>query len=114
MRPLRILLPTLLLTISASAATTACSGSADPTGPDGLIHVGEGEVAGEGTIRHTDSFGGFWYLEAEDGEIYLPTVLPDEVRRDGLRVTFFGRLRPDIATTVMVGTVVELSSLVPR
>ena len=41
-------------------------------------------------------------------------VLPDEVRRDGLRVTFFGRLRPDIATTVMVGTVVELSSLVPR
>jgi len=113
MRPLRVLLPTLLLAMSASA-TAACSGSSDPTGPGGLIHVGEGEVAGPGTIRHTDSFGGFWYLEAEGGEIYLPMVLPDEVRRDGLRVTFFGRLRPDIATTVMVGTVVELSSLVPR
>ena len=112
-RSLRILLPTLLVAMS-SLATAACSGSSTAIGPDERIQLDDGEVAGPGTIRHTQSFGGFWYLEAKDGATYLPLTLRNEFRRDRLRVTFVGRLRPDISTTVMVGRVVELSSVVPR
>lgn len=41
-------------------------------------------------------------------------ALPETVRRNGVPVVFEGVLRPDIPTTVMIGTVIEITRIERR
>jgi hypothetical protein len=52
--------------------------------------------------------GGFWGLTGENGQNYDPLNLPDSLKRAGLRVRFWLRMRKDIATTHMWGTPVQI------
>jgi hypothetical protein len=59
-------------------------------------------------VHHVGIEGGFWGLTGENGQNYDPLNLPDDLKRAGLRVRFWLRMRKDIATTHMWGTPVQI------
>ncbi len=50
-------------------------------------------ISAEGTIKYIPLEGGFYVIETDEGEEYLPLNLPEEFKKDGLRVRFKGKLR---------------------
>ena len=68
----------------------------------------EGEtVSANGTVRYIPLEGGFYGIETDKGEKYLPLNLPEEYKKDGLKVWFRGRPKKT-ATAQMWGTPVEI------
>lgn len=59
-------------------------------------------------VHHIGVEGGFWGLTGENGQNYDPLNLPDDLKRAGLRVRFWLRMRKDVATTHMWGTPVQV------
>jgi hypothetical protein len=77
-----------------------------PTGGDAPDP--EDIVSGVGTIRYLDLEGGFYGIEADDGERYNPANLEEAFQEDGLRVRFRGVLQEDVVTIQMWGRPLEL------
>ncbi len=98
--------------LAVALVLAAVSFSCSPTS-QGVRRDGD-EVSGTGTIRHFTTEGGFYAIKGDDGEVYEPTTLPVELQKDGLRVTFAGRLRSDIVSFHMVPSIVELSEIKRR
>ncbi len=96
----KVLCLTILLTLGiAIVALTGCVG-------------GGGEiVSGTGTVTYVDLEGGFYGIIGDNGEHYDPTYLGQEFQEDGLRVRFEAKIREDIASTHMWGTMIEISSI---
>ena len=65
-------------------------------------------VEGNGTITYINLEGGFYGIMADDGEHYVPINLPSEFKVDGLRVRFKGKIRDDLVSIYMCGTLLEL------
>lgn len=65
-------------------------------------------VTASGKVTYLDLEGGFYGIVADDGKKYEPINLPSELTRDGLRVSFKARIRNDLGTYRMWGTVIEL------
>jgi hypothetical protein len=61
-----------------------------------------------GVIRHNEIEGGFWAIRGDDSVTYDPTNLPEEFKRDGLRVEAEANRRDDMAGIHMSGPLVEL------
>jgi hypothetical protein len=80
----------------------ACGASPfEPTDPANLVATG--------TVRFFNVEGGFWAIAGDDSVTYDPmTPLRQSFERDGLRVRFEGRLRPDVGSIHMVGPIVEI------
>jgi hypothetical protein len=72
------------------------------------LRTDENTVTATGTIAFMRLEGGFFGIITDDGEKYLPINLPEEYQKDGLKVTFEGRLRPDISGIHMWGKYIEL------
>lgn len=72
-----------------------------------------GAVSGTGVLHSIQVEGGCWELRTgeEDYEVLNLGDFPPELRRDGLRVRFEGRVRDDLATTCQLGTNLELTAL---
>lgn len=68
-------------------------------------------VKGLGTIKHIDLEGGFYGIVAENGECYDPINLPSRFKKDGLRVWFKGKVRGELGSFHMWGTVIELITI---
>ncbi len=68
----------------------------------------EGTVEGTGTVQYQNLEGGFFGIVADDGARYDPVNLPEELRQDGLRVRFRGRLLKEGVSIHMWGAMVEL------
>jgi len=67
------------------------------------------DVSATGTVRFYALEGGFWAIHADDGTIYDPSAgLAPAFQTDGLRVSFTGKLRPDLIGIHMVGPIVEI------
>ena len=60
------------------------------------------------TVRYIDLEGGFYGIESDAGDSYLPINLAEEYKEDGLRILFKMRERSDIMTTKMWGKTVEI------
>ena len=74
----------------------------------GWKFFGKGEIiSGTGTIKYIPLEGGFYGIESEKGEKYLPLNLPAEFRKDGLRVWFKGKLR-EVTTIYGWGKPIEI------
>jgi hypothetical protein len=69
-------------------------------------------ITARGTIVHISLEGGFFGIIADDGNKYLPLDLPKEFQRDGLKVEFEGKLRPDIMGIHMWGKYIEITNIV--
>lgn len=61
-----------------------------------------------GTVRYLDLEGGFYGLVGDNGEKYDPINLPEEYRKDGLRVKFQVREKKDMLGIHMWGKIVEV------
>ncbi|HKK08173.1 MAG TPA: hypothetical protein VKA44_04750 [Gemmatimonadota bacterium] len=107
MRRTRRTLPILGLALTLALVLPACG---DSTGTPDIVRHGD-IVSGTGTVRWYDLEGGFYAIRGSDGETYDPMHLPVEFQEDGLRVRFEATLRDDLASTHMVGPVVEIRSI---
>jgi len=68
-------------------------------------------VEGVGTVECLDFEGGFYGIAADSGKHYDPINLPPQFRKDGLRVWFKGKIRSDLGSFHMWGTIIELIAI---
>lgn len=61
-----------------------------------------------GTIKFLSEEGGFYGIIGDDKKNYDPMNLPDEFKKDGVRIKIKARLKPEIPTFRMWGTVIEI------
>lgn len=100
------LLFALFLAIGAGGCATASSPSLDI-------------VRANGTVLYMPLEGGFWAIDADPpsatvshGARYDPLdSLPAEFRQQGLRVWFEGRIRNDLASIHMFGTIIDITNI---
>lgn len=78
------------------------------SGLSGCLFKDKDIVEGNGTITYINLEGGFYGIMADDGEHYVPINLPPEFKVDGLRVKFKGKIRDDLVSIYMCGTLLEL------
>lgn len=65
-------------------------------------------VEGVGTVVYLDFEGGFFGIITDDSNYYDPINLPAQFEDDGLRVIFKAKIRLDLGSYHMWGTIVEL------
>lgn len=68
----------------------------------------------EGTVVHMGLEGGFYGIQTEAGDKYMPINLADEYKEDGLEIIFKVKPRPDVMTITMWGTTVEIIEIARR
>ena len=102
----------------ARSSEPATAGPAlDKPAPDGPAApepvdapVDDRAVKAKGVVKRIALEGGFWGIVADDGTKYDPRNLPEEFRKDGLRVRFEGRV-VDAVTFHMWGKVIEIAKI---
>ncbi|MCD6192352.1 MAG: hypothetical protein J7L26_02650, partial [Candidatus Aminicenantes bacterium] len=73
----------------------------------GDFQGGKEIISTNGTIKYVSLEGGFYGIETDKGEKYLPLNLPEEFKKDGLRVWFKAKLKR-VTTIYMWGEPVEI------
>jgi len=68
-------------------------------------------VTGIGTIEFVGLEGGFYGIVGDDGKRYDPMNLGQQFREDGLRIRFEAKIRKDVASFHMWGTIVEITKI---
>jgi hypothetical protein len=82
----------------------------------GLLLAGAGDGAAQdsgllsftGTVAYKSLERGFFALDADDGQKYMPINLAKDFAIDGLRVRVSARVRADMAGIHMYGTLIEI------
>lgn len=64
-----------------------------------------------GTVVFLSFEGGFFGINGDDGKNYDPINIPQEFRKDGMRVRFAAKELPGRASVHMWGTIVELLTI---
>ena len=67
---------------------------------------GAGKLSG--TVVYLSFEGGFYGIKGDDGKNYDPTNLPEEFRKDGLRVQFEAKQLKNQVSFHVWGNIVEL------
>lgn len=108
---MRTLATILLLTIGLAA----CRTNSAPEQPITEMPMSEDEsgstVHGTGKIVFNDFEGGFYGIEADDGQKFYPVNLDDAFKEEGLRVRFELQTQTGVMSIVMWGTPVSVVSL---
>jgi len=95
----------LLLVVLLVAASSCASPTANENTPSGPTQI-------TGTVHFKTFEGGFWAVQGDDGVTYDPmNGLPSSFQHENLRVVMTVRIRPDLASTHMVGPIVEIIQL---
>lgn len=55
--------------------------------------------------------GGFYAIDGDDGQHYLPLNLPEEARKGGIKVTFTAQIKKNVVTIYNYGIPIEIISL---
>ncbi|MFB2641039.1 hypothetical protein ACE02D_01890 [Shewanella bicestrii] len=71
---------------------------------------GEGVML-QGTVRYMNLEGGFWGIIADNGQKILPKNLPQDYRKDGLRLSFTAQEITGMMTIQQWGTLSSLSDI---
>ena len=88
----------VLLLVAATLISTGC--------------VTHRPVHGTGAVHRMTTEGGFWVIQSDDGTTYDPIgSLSPEFQREGLRVKFEGEFKPDVVSTHMAGTMIQITSI---
>jgi hypothetical protein len=75
------------------------------------IQSNENIISADGTIVYIKLEGGFFGIITDDGNKYLPVDLPKEFQKDGLKVTFEAKFRPDLSGIHMWGKLIEITKI---
>lgn len=83
-------------------------------GPLGCESDGGGNenVTFTGTVVWKPLESGFFAIDADDGRKFEPINLPREFAVNGLRVRVTARVRDDMASVNMYGTIIEITEIV--
>jgi dienelactone hydrolase len=107
-----------LPTSTATPTTSPTQGSASTPAPNQTPtptpapSEGAGAVSGTGTVKYINNVeGGFYGIVADDGNNYDPINLGQEFKEDGLRIYFEAKIRNDIASIHMWGTLIEILAI---
>lgn len=92
--------------LALAALTAAGCAVADPE--SGSASREDGVVNVTGTVKRFELEGGFFAIAGDDGVTYNPINLAENLRVDGQRVHFRGRVRDDMMSIHMVGPLVEI------
>lgn len=77
-----------------------------------LVGCSRGEaISGTGTVKYIDLEGGFYGIVGDDSQNYDPMNLDQTYQEDGLRVRFQAKIRQDIASIYMWGTIIEITKI---
>jgi hypothetical protein len=69
-------------------------------------------VRGTGAVHRMTTEGGFWVIQSDDGTTYDPIEsLSPEFQTEGLRVKFEGEFKPDVVSTHMAGTMIQIGKI---
>ena len=105
----RYIIPVLLLTSGMSCQTVTVPANSDVTDQETTMND---TIQGEGTIVWNAFEGGFFGIQANNGEKYYPLgSLDEEFQIAGLAVKFVLRPKRDVATIVMWGTPASVVSI---
>lgn len=63
-----------------------------------------------GKIEYKDVGSGAWALIADNGETYELRNAPEHLRQNNQKVKVEGRIRNDVVSFAMIGTVLEVTS----
>lgn len=94
----RLGLVVFLATVSTGAS---CSLTTNPGGVFGISV----------TVQFAQVGSGCWTLVASDGTVYEPLDLPEDLQQDGVRVHVWLEEVDDLASTCMVGPIVEITEI---
>ena len=61
-----------------------------------------------GTVIYMDLEGGFYAIDADDGNKYDPLNLPQAFRKEGLRVKVSAQHQTDVMSMHMYGTIIQI------
>jgi len=87
-------IPTILLLL----AVTGCA-------PNRTVHF-------TGAVHRFTTEGGFWAIRDDDGATYDPIGgLSPEFQTEGLRVKVEAEIKPDVVSTHMAGTMVQIRKI---
>ncbi|MFV0597034.1 hypothetical protein [Shewanella sp.] len=75
-----------------------------------ISQQGEGVML-QGTVRYMNLEGGFWGIIADNGQNILPKNLPQEYRKDGLRLSFTAQEITGMMTIQQWGTLSSLTEI---
>ncbi len=64
-----------------------------------------------GTVSHITLEGGFFAIQADNGQKYQPINLAPEFAVNGLRVQVTARVRKDLTSLRMVGPLLEITTI---
>jgi len=65
-----------------------------------------------GAVHRFTTEGGFWAIRDDDGDTYDPIGgLSSQFQQEGLRVKVVAELKPDVVSTHMAGTMVQIRSI---
>jgi len=64
-----------------------------------------------GTVVYKSIEGGFFAIDADDGKKYDPIGLPGQFRKDGLKVKVTARLKRDVFSFHMYGSIIEVVNI---
>lgn len=73
----------------------------------------ENIVTETGTVAFLNFEGGFFGIIGDNGKHYDPINWNSEFKIDGLRVHFTAKIRPDLLSFHMWGTIVEILTIQP-
>ena len=68
-------------------------------------------VSFSGSVSYQTLERGFFAIDADDGQKFMPINLPKEFAVDGLRVQVTARTRNDVAGIQMYGTLIEIVAI---
>ena len=105
----RYIIPVLLMTLGMSCQTVTVPANTEVTDQQTIM---SDTIQGEGTIVWNDFEGGFFGIQANNGEKYYPLgFLEEEFQVAGLAVKFVLRPERNVATIVMWGTPASVVSI---
>ena len=67
-----------------------------------------------GTVVYKDLEGGFYAIDGNDGRKYDPINLPEEFRKNGLKVKLSARLKRNAVSFHMYGSIIEVVNITNR
>lgn len=63
-----------------------------------------------GKVVYETIESGFWGIEGDDGQQWLPVHMPESLKKKGLRVRVIARERDDVFSMQMWGTSIQILS----